>query len=293
MLEWCQQEFGEHVFKPQLVILNGDPYTFDSVHTQYSNKVNLYVPFFNYTYQVYREFRMRAIPQNKGKTLMLRVLMFYMKLLAFLDVDVVRNRFNDIKRVFQSDIQSDFWTDFEAGFLNNEANILKWSVSSNMEDTKLIFAINRHLEKSVLLIDEQLRPIGEQNDNLGTLIEGVQRLEKLQREEYEYQCESKMRTYPQLQFLTTVLMNLDIVTSAFAILVSQCDKLKYGCDDFLGSMSFVEYFYQKFDEAFIHLVDTEANLDRLCFHVSNVKPEVKDSGLDADRSQGGPWGSAL
>jgi len=30
--------------------------------------------------------------------------MFYMKLLAFLDVDVVRNRFNDIKRVFQSDI---------------------------------------------------------------------------------------------------------------------------------------------------------------------------------------------
>lgn len=50
VLEWCQQEFGEHVFKPQLVILNGDPYTFDSVHTQYSSKVNLYVPFFNYTF---------------------------------------------------------------------------------------------------------------------------------------------------------------------------------------------------------------------------------------------------
>jgi len=168
------------------------------------------------------------------------------------------------------------------GFLSSEASILKWSVSSNMEDTKLIFAINRHLEKSVILIDEQLRPIGEHNDNLGTLIEGVQRLEKLQREEYEYQSESKIRTYPQLQFLTTVLMNLDIVTSAFAILVSQCDKLKYGCDDFLGSMSFVEYFYQKFDEAFIHLVDTETSLDRLSFHVENVKPEVRDSGLDED-----------
>ncbi len=155
---------------------------------------------------------MRAIPENKSKALILRVLMFYMKLLAFLDVDVVRNRFCDIKRVFQSDIQSDFWTDFEAGFLTNDANILKWSVSSNSEDTKLSFSINRHLEKSLALIDEQLKPIGDQNDNLGTLIDGIQRLECLQREEFENKAESKMRQYPQLQFLTTVLSNLEIVT---------------------------------------------------------------------------------
>lgn len=50
VLEWCKKEFGEHIFNPQLIVLDGDLATFDSVHTQYSKFVHLYVPFFGYTY---------------------------------------------------------------------------------------------------------------------------------------------------------------------------------------------------------------------------------------------------
>jgi|LauGreDrversion4_2_1035121.scaffolds.fasta_scaffold2119089_1 hypothetical protein len=56
---------------------------------------------------------------------------------------------------------------------------MKWSVATNCEDSRLILAINRHQEKQVLLIDEQLKPCGSNNDNLGNLIEGIQRIEKL------------------------------------------------------------------------------------------------------------------
>ena len=111
--------------------------------------------------------------------------MFYMKLLPFLRVEMVRNRYLDIKRIFQSDINSDYWFNFEYNFLRDDNHIMKWSVATNCEDSRLILAINRHQEKQVLLIDEQLKPCGSNNDNLGNLIEGIQRMEKLQHDEYE------------------------------------------------------------------------------------------------------------
>ncbi len=100
-----------------------------------------------------------------------------MKLLAFLNQDYVKKRYLDIKRIFQTDISSDFWMTFEDTFLIDETHILKWSVISNSEDQKLIFAINKHQEKSVQLITEVVKPSAKENDNLGNLIEGVKRLE--------------------------------------------------------------------------------------------------------------------
>jgi hypothetical protein len=31
-LDWCRKEFGEHIFHPQLVGLDGDLGTFDATH---------------------------------------------------------------------------------------------------------------------------------------------------------------------------------------------------------------------------------------------------------------------
>jgi hypothetical protein len=79
--------------------------------------------------------------------------MFFLKLLAFLNTDVVKNRYIDIKRIFQTDISSDFWLEFECNYLKDQNHILKWSVASNCEDIKLILAINLQQEKSIALIN--------------------------------------------------------------------------------------------------------------------------------------------
>lgn len=131
------------------------------------------MPFFSFTIHVWTEFRIRNPALTNAKTPMIKVLMFYMKLLPFLRVEMVRNRYLDIKRIFQSDINSDYWFNFEYNFLRDDNHIMKWSVATNCEDSRLILAINRHQEKQVLLIDEQLKPCGSNNDNLGNLIEGI------------------------------------------------------------------------------------------------------------------------
>lgn len=86
--------------------------------------------------------------------------------------------------------------EFEANYLRDETHILKWSTVNNCEDQKLILAVNKMQEKSVILIEEQIKPSAKENDNLGNLIEGIQRYEKMQREEYESQRESNARWYP-------------------------------------------------------------------------------------------------
>ena len=105
----------------------------------------------------------------------------------------------------------------------------------------------------------------------------------LQREEFDNCGESKLRQYPQLQFIQAVLGNQEIVSIAFEILMQQCTKLKYGCDDFVSSLSFVEHFYAIYDKEYLQLVDTEENLNRLGFTVTNVKPPIQI--YDADDSQ--------
>jgi hypothetical protein len=99
-LEWCKKEFGEHVFKPSLIVLDADSGTFDCVHTEFTKYVNLYVPFFGYTLHVWNEFKIRNPALTTAKTPMIKILMFYMKLLPFLRIDMVRNRYLDIKRIF-------------------------------------------------------------------------------------------------------------------------------------------------------------------------------------------------
>lgn len=153
--------------------MDGDQGTFDAVHSEYSKYINLYVPFYAYIHRVWNDFRIRNPGLVHNRSPILPVLIFYMKLLAFLKVDIVRKRYLDIKRIFQTDISSDFWMTFEDTFIRDDTHILKWSVISNSEDQKLIFAINRHQEKSVQLISEVLRPSAKDNDNLGNLIEGV------------------------------------------------------------------------------------------------------------------------
>ena len=92
-----------------------------------------------------------------------------------------------------------------------------------------------------------MQPNSFANDNLGNLIEGIQRLEKLQKEEYETKKESVLRQYPQLEFLVAVKNNPDIIKRGFDILVNQVQKLKYGCEEFVSSESFVEDFFSQFD----------------------------------------------
>ena len=81
-------------------MLDGDIGTFDSVHSEYSKYINLYVPFFAYTHKVYNEFRIRNPGMIETKSGVLRVLLFYLKLLSFLSTDAVKKRYADIKRIF-------------------------------------------------------------------------------------------------------------------------------------------------------------------------------------------------
>jgi hypothetical protein len=71
--------------------------------------------------------------------------------------------------------------------------------------------------------------------------------------------------------LQAVLQNEDIVNSAFEILVKQCDKLKYGSDDFVSSESFVKHFYSQFDPEYVQYVDNDESLDLLGFKVLNPR----------------------
>ena len=50
--------------------------------------------------------------------------------------------------------------------------------------------------------------------------------------------------------------NEAILKSAFDILCKQCDKLKYGCEEFVSSESFVEHFFANYDKEFLQYVDT-------------------------------------
>ncbi len=61
------------------------------------------------------------------------------------------------------------------------------------------------------------------------------------------------------------------MNKSFDILIRQCDKLKYGSDDFVNSESFVEHFYQQIDKDYLNLVDTNETLIRLGFKVTDVK----------------------
>eukprot|EP00347_Sterkiella_histriomuscorum_P004176 403361458 len=271
VLDWCKKEFGDHVFKPTLLIIDGELNTFDSIHAQYSKHVSIYVPFFGYAYQVLREFRIRSIPI---KTPIIRVLMFYFKLLAFVDQQTIKNRYADVKRIFQTDIISDLWMDIERNFLKDEFHMSKWA-NSKCEDSKLLIAINKQQEKSLMLVDEQIQPSQNNQDNLGQLIEGIQRLEQLQREEFENGEEKTLRWYPQLSFLMRIRENPNIIKRAFDILISQTNKLKYGCDSADGSFvcpeSFVEYFFNNFDMEYLDLVDTDDMIERLGFEYHDIK----------------------
>lgn len=84
---------------------------------------------------------------------MVRVLMLYLKILAFIPFESVRNRYAEIKRLFQADIGSDFWFNYELNFLKDDNHILKWTLSK-CEDSKLLQALNRAQEKNLILIDE-------------------------------------------------------------------------------------------------------------------------------------------
>jgi hypothetical protein len=54
------------------------------------------VPFFGYVYQVWKEFKIRSIPRSS----MTRVLLLYLKLLAFIPSDTIKSRYAEIKRIF-------------------------------------------------------------------------------------------------------------------------------------------------------------------------------------------------
>ncbi len=154
-------------------MLDGDIGTFDCVHSEFTKYVNLYVPFFGFTLHVWSELRVRNPALTSGKSAIIKVLLFYMKLLAFLRTESVKNRYLDVKRIFQSDVSSEFWYNFEVNFLKDDSHVLKWNVATNSDDSKLILAINRQQEKQLLLINEQLQPTATNSDNLGNLIEGV------------------------------------------------------------------------------------------------------------------------
>ena len=96
VLDWMKIEFGEHVFNPSLVVVDGNKELFDMIHTCYSKYVSICVPLFGYVYQLNRELKMRSIPRSP----MTRVLMLYLKLLAFVPVECLKNRYAEIKRIF-------------------------------------------------------------------------------------------------------------------------------------------------------------------------------------------------
>ncbi|CDW77155.1 UNKNOWN [Stylonychia lemnae] len=181
VLDWCKKEFGEHVFNPTLLIIDGDINTFDNIHANYSKHVNIYVPFFGYAFQVLHELKIRSV---QLRTSMIRVMMFYFKLLPFVDAQTVKNRYADIKRIFQTEINSDFWSEYERNFLKDDNHIQKWTLVK-CEDSKLLYSINKYQEKNLMLIDEQIMPSGAFQDNLGQLIEGIQKLEQLQKDEFD------------------------------------------------------------------------------------------------------------
>ena len=55
--------------------------------------------------------------------------MFFMKLLAFTPLEFLKNRYNEIKRIFQTEITSDFWFSFERNYLKDENHMKKWSLT--------------------------------------------------------------------------------------------------------------------------------------------------------------------
>ncbi len=79
------------------------------------------------------------------------------------------------------------------------------------------------------------------------------------------------RTYPQMEFMQGLLQNPDIANSALDILIKQCNKLKYGSEDFVCGEQFVLDFYEQFDTEYHKYVDTDESLDRLGFKVKDAK----------------------
>jgi len=228
------------------------------------------VPFYCVVQRLWHEITIRKIIRSP-KVL---TLVFLLKCLAFIPWSQVRQRFCDIKRLFQGEVCSEVWNAYEKHLFRDDYQIQKWNMA-RCEHVEMLKAMNRQSERQSILIDEQVQPSTQKQENLMNLISGIKRLEQVQREEYELEKEKVGRWYPQFKFLQRIMKKPQIVRVAVDEVAIKSAEIVQG-NPLVNADTFLEGFNEVMEAmGFAHdlmvMFDSDDQIQRLSYDLSHFQ----------------------